>query len=138
MNFYALAADSVVSVHFCYVVFTVGGEIVIILGGLFRWSWVRGLGFRIAHLGACVLVAVEALTGTLCPLTTWEYRLRELAGQHVGGRISFVARIVRRIIFYDFPSWVFLIAYVGFAVLVGLTFILILPRRRGSPHEQTN
>jgi len=126
---FALLADIIVAVHFCYVGFTLGGEIVILLGGLFRWRWVRNLRFRIVHLGSVALVAVEALAGAQCPLTTWEHLLRTMAGQRVEGQISFVARVVRSLIFYDFPAWVFLAAYVGFALLVGFTFILVAPRR---------
>jgi hypothetical protein len=56
----------------------------------------------------------------------------------VEGQISFVARIVRRIMFYDLPSWVFLACYVCFAIMVGVTFRLVapvrrLPRRKASP-----
>jgi hypothetical protein len=126
---FAVLADIVVAFHFCYVAFTIGGELLILLGGLLRWAWVRNLSFRIIHLAAVALVAVEASTGTQCPLTVWEYQLRALAGQHVEGQISFVARLVRNIIFYDFPAWVFVAAYVGFALLVALTLLLIRPRR---------
>lgn len=126
---FAALADIVVALHFCYVAFTVGGELLIIAGGLLRWSWIRALSFRIAHLAAVVLVAVEASTGTQCPLTVWEYRLRALAGQRVEAQISFVARLVRSVIFYDFPAWVFLTAYLGFAALVVLTLVLVPPRR---------
>jgi hypothetical protein len=126
---FALLADIIVGVHFCYVGFTIGGEIVILLGGLFRWRWVRNLSFRIVHLASVALVAVEALAGAQCPLTTWEYKLRMMAGQRAEGQISFIARLVRSVIFYDFPAWVFLAAYVGFALLVGFTFILVAPQR---------
>lgn len=127
---FAFLADAIVVVHFCYVAFTVGGELVILLGGALKWAWVRNLAFRLVHLAAVVLVAGEALAGASCPLTVWEYRLRVLAGQRVEGQISFVARLVRTIIFYDFPAWVFLVMYVGFAAVVALTFIFFPPRRR--------
>ncbi|MGA2640841.1 MAG: DUF2784 domain-containing protein [Spirochaetia bacterium] len=127
---FAFLADFIVGVHFCYVMFTVGGEIVILLGGLFRWRWVRILSFRIIHLASVALVALEALVGAQCPLTIWEYRLRMMAGQGSNAQISFIARLVRSVIFYDLPAWVFLAAYVGFALLVGLTFILLAPQRR--------
>lgn len=130
--FSATVADILVAAHFCYVTFAIGGELFVIVGALLRWGWVRNLTFRIVHLCSVVLVAVEASTGIPCPLTEWEYRLRELAGQRVEAHISFIARLVRRIIFYDFPAWVFLAAYVGFALLVGLTFLLVRPRRRHS------
>jgi hypothetical protein len=94
-----------------------------------RWRWVRNLPFRLIHLVAVVLVAAEALLGVVCPLTEWEFRLRELAGQQVERQLSFVARLVRAVIFYDFPSWVFTATYVGFAVLVAGSFLLIPPRR---------
>jgi hypothetical protein len=127
--YFALLADVVVAFHFCYVAFTIGGELLILAGDLFRWRWVRNLSFRVVHLSSVVLVAIEASTGTQCPLTVWEYQLRMRAGQSVEAQISFVARLVRSIIFYDFPAWVFLAAYVGFAVLVALTLVLIPPRR---------
>jgi hypothetical protein len=129
MTGFALLADLIVVVHFCYVGFTLGGEICILLGGALSWRWVRNLTFRIVHLASVVLVAVEALVGTQCPLTVWEYKLRVMAGQQVEGQISFIARLVRSVIFYNFPAWVFLVAYVCFAVLVGLSFILVAPRR---------
>jgi Protein of Unknown function (DUF2784) len=128
---WAVFADAIVVVHFFYVSFTVGGELAIILGGILRWRWVRNLPFRICHLASVVLVAAEALAGASCPLTVWEYRLRVLAGQRVEGQLSFVARLVRSIIFYDFPAWVFLVVYVAFAAAVTLTFILLPPVLRG-------
>ncbi|HUJ74040.1 MAG TPA: DUF2784 domain-containing protein, partial [bacterium] len=108
--------------------FTVGGAALVLLGGPLRWRWVRNFAFRIVHLCSVVLVAVEASTGTACPLTIWEYRLRALAGQHSEAQVSFIARLVRSIIFYDFPAWVFLVAYVAFAALVALALVLVPPR----------
>lgn len=129
MTRFAVLADIIVVVHFCYVAFTVGGELIILLGGLLKWGWVRNMAFRISHLAAVVLVAGEALAGASCPLTVWEYRLRQMAGQQVEGQLSFIARLVRSIIFYDFPAWVFLAAYVGFAAIVVLTFVFFRPLR---------
>lgn len=131
---YGLTADAIVVFHFCYVLFAVGGELFILLGWLLHWRWVRNLAFRIVHLVSVVVVAVEALIGVLCPLTEWEYRLRLLAGQTVEEEIPFMARLVRRIIFYDFPTWVFTITYIFFALLVAATFLLAPPRRKTHPH----
>jgi hypothetical protein len=78
-----------------------------------------------------LLVAAESLLGVLCPLTILESRLRTAAGQRTEEEITFVGRIIRNIIFYDFPDWVFTLMYVGFGVLVLATFIFIPPRRKG-------
>jgi len=93
-DLYSYAADFIVLFHLCYVLFAVGGELLILLGGLFRWVWIRNLTFRIVHLLAVVVVAVEALIGVLCPLTDWEYRLRLRAGQGIEEEIPFMARLV--------------------------------------------
>jgi hypothetical protein len=127
---YGTAADAIVVFHFCYVLFAVGGELLILLGWLLHWRWIRNPAFRVVHLGAVVLVAVEALIGVLCPLTEWEYRLRLLSGQTFEEEIPFMARLVRRIIFYDFPAWVFTLTYILFALLVASTFLLAPPRRK--------
>jgi hypothetical protein len=125
----ALLADIIVVLHFGYVLFAVGGEILVLAGGLLGWRWTRNPPLRLVHLAAVVLVAVEALLGVVCPLTEWEFQLRELAGQQVERQLSFVARLVRAIIFYDFPAWVFTLVYVGFALLVAGGFLLFPPRR---------
>ncbi len=130
MDIDAFLADVILFVHAGYVAFTVGGEIAILLGAALRWRWIRNLPFRIAHTTAVVLVAVEALIGVSCPLTVWEYRLRLLADERVGDQIPFIARAVRSIIFHDFPAWVFVLVYVGFAIAVVATLVLVPPGRQ--------
>ena len=117
-------ADVVLVVHFAFVLFVVGGLAMIWIGAAAGWRWIRGLRFRIAHLAAIVFVAGEALAGIWCPLTVWEDALRG-----TGGGKSFFARWIHRILFYDFPEWVFTLAYAAFAVAVALTFWLLPPAR---------
>jgi hypothetical protein len=121
---WAFLADLIVMLHLAYVLFAVGGELLVLAGGVLKWP-----ALRIAHLAAVVVVALEALVGLLCPFTSWEYALRLKAGQRVEQQIPFVARLVRRVIFYDFPDWVFTLTYVLFAGLVVLTLALFPPRR---------
>jgi hypothetical protein len=126
---HALLADAIVLLHLAYVLFTVGGEAAVVVGGLLRWRWVRNLWFRVAHLLSVVVVAIEAVVGVLCPLTRWEYDLRRLAGQGLEEEIPFIARLVRRLIFFDFPQWVFMAVYILFASVVVASLLLVPPRR---------
>ncbi len=130
--FYGLLADVLVFIHFLYVLFAVGGLVFILLGAACKWKGVRNPIFRTVHLIAVGLVALEAATGVDCPLTVWEFDLRHLAGQAVEQNISFVARLVRLIIFYDLPHWVFTVLHIGFALLVIATYIVVPPRLRTS------
>ena len=115
-------ADLILIVHFLFVAFVVGGLALTWIGASFGWQWVRNFWFRVSHLAAIVFVAGEALAGVWCPLTVWEDALR---GAH--GEKSFVARWVHRVMFFDFPDWVFNIAYVLFALAVAATWLFVRP-----------
>jgi hypothetical protein len=123
----AFLADFILIVHFAFVAFVVGGLALIWIGAASGWAWVRNLWFRVAHLAAIVLVAGEALVGVWCPLTVWEDALRGVHGEK-----SFVARWIHRLMFYDFPGWMFTVAYVLFALVVVATWWWIRPKKRGA------
>jgi hypothetical protein len=122
----SLLADAILVVHVLFVAFVVGGLGFIWIGAWRNWSAVRNLRFRIAHLAAIVFVAIEAIVGIACPLTVWEDALR---GNGSGG--GFIARWLRRLLYYDFPPEVFIVTYVAFALVVLATFLLIPPQRQG-------
>lgn len=129
---YALLADLLVFLHLLVVAFIVSGQVLIVVGALRRWRWIRHPVFRLAHVAAIVVVAGQAVTGVACPLTEWEYELRLRAGQTVETDISFVGRLVHAIIFYEAPPWAFTITYVLFALLVIGTLVLVPPRWRST------
>jgi len=123
----AFLADFILIVHFAFVAFVVGGLALIWIGAASSWQWVRNFWFRVAHLAAIVFVAGEALIGVWCPLTVWEDALRGVHGEK-----SFVARWIHRVMFYDFPGWMFTVAYVLFALVVALSWWLVQPARRNN------
>ena len=138
MNIPGFFADALLVLHFLYFLFCVLGEVAVLLGALVlrlrpaaagSLAWIRSRRFRIVHLAAVVIVGIEGLIGMLCPLTAWEYMLRRAAGQTVESEIPLVPRILRSVLFYDFPFWVFTVLYVGFAVLVLVSFFLFPPRK---------
>ena len=134
----ALLADLVVALHLGYLLFTLGGELLILLGAALHWQWIRGQLFRLLHLAAVLLVAAEALVGYLCPLTQLEHFLRTTAGQQVETEISFVGRLIRSVLFYDFPGWFFTALYIGFGLLVLVTYVLVPPQRKPPTKHRKN
>lgn len=122
-----LVADAILVIHALFVLFVVSGLVLILLGAR-RWSWVRNRTFRALHLAAIALVAAEALLGIACPLTIWEDMLRA-AGP---GQRSFIGRWVARLLYYDFPEWVFATAYCAFALAVLWAWRAVPPRVRSS------
>src|SRR5688500_8249470 len=96
---YRIAADLLVTIHMAYVGFVVIGFVLILLGIVRHWQWVRNVWFRLIHM-ACILVVVsESLLGIPCPLTVWERDLRRLAGQ-TSYRGEFIANWIHELLFF--------------------------------------
>ena len=123
----AVLADIILVIHFAFVLFVVAGLGAIWMGAWLGWTWVRNFWFRTVHLCAIIFVAAEAIAGIWCPLTIWEAELRGLRAEK-----SFIAQWIHRLLFYDFPPWVFTTVYVGFALLVAATIWLVPPQRKGN------
>ena len=119
-------ADLIAAIHLVYVVIVVFGLFLILLGGVLKWRFIRSFWFRAIHLAMILLVVFEALFGITCPLTDWEYELRVSAEQDVTNE-SFIARLIHKLIFFDFPSIVFTAAYCLFGMLILLTWWRVPP-----------
>ena len=75
-NRYLLAADTILVVHFAFVAFVVLGFILIWIGFVLKFKFIRNIKFRVCHICAMGIVLVESLIGMICPLTEWENMLR--------------------------------------------------------------
>ena len=126
---YGILADAIVAVHVAYVSYVVFGQLLIWLGLVLRWQWIRNPWFRWTHLVMMLIVGAEAAFNIECPLTRWENVLRGWAGQPVRGD-SFVGRLLHDLIFVSWPTWVVNCLHIAFALVVLGTFVLAPPRRR--------
>jgi len=119
------------ALHAALAAFMVLGLPAIWLGWLLGRSFVHDPRFRIPHLLAMAWVAAEAALGLACPLTLLENRLRSAAGRggYPGG---FVEHWVERLLYHDWPAWIFPVLHIAFFALVLLT-LLAVPIRRSRP-----
>lgn len=129
---YGFLADLMVAIHIGYVGYVVVGQLVIWLGWVMRWRFVRNFWFRATHLLAIGVVAFEELMEIRCPLSVWEEHFRELAGQPVSGE-TFLGRMMHSLLFHDFQPWVFAAIYYTTLVVVLLTLIFCRPRCPSKP-----
>jgi polyferredoxin len=120
-----LLADLVLFFHFLIAGLIVLGLILVWIGALAGWRWIRNPWFRYLHLAAIVFVAAEALLGIACPLTVWEDLLRGGARPE-----TFVGRWVARLLYYNAPPWMFTAAYCAWAAAALLTLRIAPPRRK--------
>jgi len=124
-----LLADLLGMLHTLFVLFVVGGQILILAGWAAGWSYTRNFIFRIMHLAAIGFVVLETWFGILCPLTVIESDLRRQAGR-AGLGDSFIGYWLDRLLYYQAPAWVFEAVYGVFGALVVATFVLYPPKRR--------
>jgi polyferredoxin len=117
-----LLADALLVFHFLIAGFIVSGLILVWIGALAGWRWIRDPWFRYLHLAAIVFVAAEALLGYACPLTLWEDLLRGGARPE-----SFVGGWLQRLLFYNAPEWLFTTLYAAWAAATLLTLRLVPP-----------
>jgi hypothetical protein len=127
---YRVLANAVMLIHLGVVVFVVLGLPLVVIGNRAGWPWVNRYGWRLTHLAAIGVVALQAWLGRYCPLTIWETWLRERAGQtgYAGG---FMEHWVQRLLYYDAPLWMFAVLYTGFGLLVAWAWWCYPPRRGG-------
>ena len=127
-SFYMLVADTILLLHVMFVLFVVIGFLLILIGNVLTWSWVKNPWFRITHLASICLVIAQSWRGALCPLTTWEMTFRSQAGDFVYAS-SFLSHWLESLLYYRAPGWVFIVCYTTFGLLVMASWYWVRPRR---------
>jgi hypothetical protein len=120
-----MLVDFVILFHVSIVIFNVGGFFAIWFGAWRKWGWVRNRTFRTVHLGLILFIAAEAILGVACPLTLLEDWLRGTVSEE-----GFIGRWIHSWLYWDLPSWVFILVYSKFAALVAATWKLVPPAAR--------
>ena len=125
--FYLLAADVILLFHVLIVVFNVFGLVLIIIGYILKWSWVRNPWFRFTHIAAIGVVIVQSWFGAVCPFTALEVALRSKAGETVYSG-TFISHWLESILYYQATPWFFVTIYSAFGALVVASWFMVRPR----------
>lgn len=133
---YLLAADAILVLHLLIVAFIVIGLLLILLGKVRGWPWVRNPWLRLAHVAAIGVVTLQAWVGLMCPLTRWEKTLRLHAGDAVYSG-SFISHLLEIILYYRAPAWVFVVCYSVFGAIVVACWIWVRPRPFTNPFKKS-
>ena len=122
-------ADAVLVLHVAFIVFVVGGLVVVVVGNLRGWRWVNAWWFRATHLAAIGFVVAESVFDMPCPFTTLEawLRPREAAQAYSQG---FIAHWLERLFSYATPPSVFSVTDAGIGLLTLIAWWYFPPRRR--------
>jgi hypothetical protein len=70
---------------------------------------------------------MQSWFGVICPLTIWEMNLRSKSGETLYEG-SFISHWLTELLYYQAPSWVFVICYTIFGGLAFSSWFLVRPR----------
>lgn len=117
---YRLVADSVMLVHFGFLVF-------VVVGGYLAWRWPRLIW---AHLAAAAWGLATVVFSIRCPLTDVEDWARQRAGQARLSGTGFIDHYVENVIYPERYTRE-LQVLVALVVTVSWLGVVVLRRRRG-------
>ncbi len=124
---FILAADAILFLHVLVVIFIVFSLVLIFVGNVLTWTWIRNPWFRLLHLLAICVVVLLSWLNLICPLTSIEMELRTRAGDAAYSG-TFISHWLESILYYQAPPWVFVVGYTIFGVMVGASWFFIRPR----------
>jgi len=128
-EFYSIAISTVYIVHLLYALIIVIGFFLIIGGFFARWKWIRNYTFRLIHLLMIGIVAFESVFNIECPLTWLEYKLMSLDNMRHSS-MPFIAGMVNKVLYYNFPIWMFNAIYIVFGITIFIVWFAIPPVRQ--------
>jgi hypothetical protein len=121
----AALGQLVLAVHIVVIVFNVACLVLVPVGAVRGWRFVRLRWLRLLHLGSLAVVAAQAVLGRACFLTDWQDGL-------TGGGASdpLIMRWVNGLIYWPLPMWVFTALYVTVFAYVMALWWWVRPERR--------
>ncbi len=119
-------ADIVLAFHFGIALFITLGLLLIPLGFIYSWSWIRNRRFRQIHAGLMLFVSIEAVFAITCPLTVLEAQLRQTTAPQ-----SFWAYQLNQLLYWDLPPSFFVGLYLLCSIWVVYLWSRIPPRSSG-------
>ncbi|MBD3402958.1 DUF2784 family protein [candidate division GN15 bacterium] len=119
----SILADLLLVIHVLWVVWMVSGVVIALLGFVRPKLWGLTI-FRITHLVGMALTASTPIwSDGICPLTIWEYQLREGADNPR----SLLSRIFHDLIYWDVPLIYLSLLSAAAALITVVLFILRPP-----------
>ena len=121
---YRLLADVTVVVHFLFVLFVIGGAILV-------WRYPRLVW---VHLPAALWGAFIEFAGWICPLTPLENWLRKQGGEQPYAR-SFVEQYLIPVLYPESLTQTVQWVLGGLVVLINVIFYTLIVRRRAAQNR---
>jgi hypothetical protein len=127
----SILANTVLFIHFLYVLGVVVPTLLIPIGWKRGWRWAHSITIRALHLSMLTFVLIEILTGIACPLTVLENQFLESAGKP-SFQDDFISHWISKIMYWHMPYWGFVVMYASLFGVILLLWKLYPPRRNSA------
>jgi len=125
---YRIFADSVIVVHFLFILFMLLGFLLTLYAVLFREKFFDRWVFRSLHLLGIFYVASLSILGKYCPLTILENELRSRYAMSSVYSGSFIVHYLEKLVYPDVNPLVIQIPTVFIAIFTIMVFIIKPPK----------
>ena len=122
-----ILAEAILAAHLAIILFNLFGLIVVPLGAICGWRFVRVRWWRLLHLVSLAAVAAQAVFGRACILTIWQAALTGEPGRPT----PLIMGWVNRVIYWPLPVWVFAALYL---LVFGYALALLWLVPPAAPH----
>ncbi len=126
---YKIFADTIIVVHFLFILFMLFGFFLTLYGIFFRHKFFDRWLFRLLHLLGIFYVVSLSILGKYCPLTILENELRlryEVYSVYSG---SFIVHYLEKLVYPDVNPLVIQIPTVFLAIFTIVVFIIKPPEK---------
>jgi hypothetical protein len=120
-----ILAEAILAGHVAIILFNVVGLIVVPLGAICGWPFVRVRWWRVLHLVLLGAVALQAVFGRACILTLWQ----DAVANGAASQTPLIMGWVNRMIYWPLPIWVFAALYL-FVFGYALALLWLVPPGR--------
>lgn len=125
---YKILADTIVVMHFAWILFMLLGFILTLCGFFWKGFFDKWL-FRILHLFGIVYVSFLAIMGKYCPLTIWENSLRAKYDPTLTYSGSCIVHYIEKLVYLDVDLLAILIPTIFIAIFTIVVFIIKPPTK---------
>ena len=125
---YRLLADSIVIIHFAWILFMLWGFMLTLRGFLYKEFFERWI-LRTFHLFGIAYVSILAIMGEYCPLTIWENTLRQKYDPSLTYPGSFMIHYVEKFVYPEVNPLIIQIPTTFIAIFTVAVFIIKPPEK---------
>lgn len=125
---YKILADTIVVIHFIWILFMLAGFILTVIGFWQKRFFDRWV-FRTIHLFGILYVSLLALMGKYCPLTILENILRRKYSPFLSYPGSFIIHYLERLVYPEVNPLIILIPTTFIALFTISVFIIKPPKK---------